>query len=127
MTSRDERPRRRRFRRPTGVPGEEVDAVPVADPLAAVTAELGIPDPTALGALTKRWDEVVGPAVAPHARLRSLRGDVLTIAVDAPPWATELRYLEDTLRERVADVTGTNVVRTVRVVVDPPREPPARA
>jgi hypothetical protein len=117
----DERPRRRRARRLKGVPGEEIDAVPLADPLAALTAELGIPEPGSFGALTTRWDEVVGPAVAPHARLRSLRGGVLTIAVDAPPWATELRYQEATIRERVAEVTGTDAVRTVRVVVDPPR------
>jgi predicted nucleic acid-binding Zn ribbon protein len=95
--------------------------MPLADPLAAVSAELGLPDPSSVGALTTHWADVVGPAVAPHARVRSLRGGVLTIAVDAPPWATELRYLEETLRARVAEVTGADVVREVRVVVDPPR------
>ncbi len=45
---------------------------------------------------------------------------MLTVAVDAGPWATELRYLEATLRERAAEVTGVDVVRSVRVVVDPP-------
>ena len=121
MSDHDERPRRRRFRRPTGVPGEEIDVVPVADPLAKLSAELGLPDPGSFGALTTRWVDVVGPAVAPHARVRSLRGGVLTIAVDASPWATELRYLEETLRARIAEVTGTDAVHSVRVVVDPPK------
>lgn len=119
MNAPQDRPRRRRARRPTGVPGEEEDLVPVADPLAAVSSELGLPDPTSFGALADRWADIVGAAIAPHARVRSLRGGVLTIAVDAPPWATELRYLEDTLRTRVNDVTGGNAVRVVRVVVDP--------
>ena len=120
MSGSEERPRRRRARRPTGVPGEETDPVPVADSLAAVSRELGLPDPKSAGALADHWADIVGPGVAPHARIRSLRGGVLTIAVDAPPWATELRYLEETLRERVADVTGTDAVRSVRVVVDRP-------
>jgi predicted nucleic acid-binding Zn ribbon protein len=121
MNDDDERPRRRRARRPTGVPGEEIDVTTVADPLARVSAELGLPDPASVGALTTRWIDVVGPGVAPHARVRSLRGGVLTIAVDASPWATELRYLEETLRERIAEVTGTDSVRSIRVVVDPPK------
>jgi predicted nucleic acid-binding Zn ribbon protein len=111
---------RRRARRATGVPAEEEDPISVTDSLAAVSAELGLPDPSSFGALAEQWEDIVGPGVAPHARVRSLRGGVLTIAVDAPPWATELRYLEDTLRERVNDVTGGDAVRVVRVVVDPP-------
>ncbi len=91
----------------------------VADALAAVGSELGLADRVVLATLTERWEDVVGAAVAPHARLRSIRDGVLTIAVDAPAWGTELRYLENTLRERVSDVTHTDAVRAVRVVVDP--------
>ncbi len=94
--------------------------MPVADPLARLSAELGLPDVASAGALTDHWVDVVGPGVAPHARVRSLRGGVLTIAVDASPWATELRYQEETIRTRVAELTGTDTVRSVRVVVDPP-------
>ena len=120
MTGGDpERPRSRRRRRARGIPGETRDPVSVGEALAAVGNELGLADPAALAALTKHWADVVGPEVALHARLRSLRGDVLTIAVDAAPWATELRYLEDALRARVAEVVGVDVVRTVRVVVEP--------
>jgi predicted nucleic acid-binding Zn ribbon protein len=114
-----DRPRPRRRRRPPGVPGEEREPVALADALVAIGEELGLADPVAIGALADRWEEVVGPAVAHHARLRSLRGGVLTIAVDAAPWATELRYLEDALRTRVAEVAGADVVRSVRVVVEP--------
>lgn len=100
--------------------GHDDDPVSVRDALGTLGRELGLPEPDALGGLTEHWDEVVGPEVAEHARLRSLRGGVLTIAVDAAPWATELRYQEDTIRRRVAEVTGADLVRSVRVVVDPP-------
>jgi predicted nucleic acid-binding Zn ribbon protein len=95
----------------------------VSEALAEVSAELGLPAPGVLEPLTARWSEVVGPQVAAHARVQSLRRGVLTIAVDGAPWATELRYLDDELRSRVAAIVGPDAVRQVRVVVAPPRDP----
>jgi predicted nucleic acid-binding Zn ribbon protein len=100
--------------------GPDDDPVPVRDALGTLGRELGLPEPDALGGLTEHWAEVVGPEVADHARLRSVRDGVLTIAVDGAPWATELRYQEDTICRRVAEVTGADLVRSVRVVVEPP-------
>jgi predicted nucleic acid-binding Zn ribbon protein len=100
--------------------------VPVGEALAALGDELGLGDPGALRIVTQRWSEIVGEAVAAHARLRSMRGGVLIIAVDAPPWATQLRYLTGDVKARVADLVGPDAVREVRIVVDPPaRETPA--
>ena len=110
----------RRRRRPTGVPGEpEPDPTPLGEALAAVGSELGLADPRVVGLLADRWPEVVGEAVAGQARLRALRGDVLTIAVDSGAWATQLRYLHDDLLARIAGIVGDGVVREVRVVVEP--------
>jgi predicted nucleic acid-binding Zn ribbon protein len=107
----DRRPRRR------ALPDE--DPVLVGEALGVIGEELGLPAPGAMTVLVERWEEIVGPALAPHARLRSLRDGVATIAVDAPAWATELKYLEDTLKARIGDVTGRDVVRSVRVFVEP--------
>ena len=60
--------------------------------------ELGLPEPDLVVSLLDRWPDVVGATVAEHARPRSLRDGVLTVAVDAPPWATQLRYLEGDIR-----------------------------
>jgi predicted nucleic acid-binding Zn ribbon protein len=100
--------------------GPDDDPVSVRDALGDLGRELGLPEPGELGGITEHWDELVGPDVARHARLRSLRGGVLTIAVDAAVWATELRYQEDTIRRRVTEVTGADLVRSVRVVVELP-------
>ncbi len=108
----------RRPRRPR-VPGQEVPPTPVGEALAEVGAELGLPPPGVLGPLSARWPEIVGAAIAEHAQLRSLRHGVLTIAVDAPAWATELRYLEHELRSRTAAIVGSDVVEQVRIVVAP--------
>jgi predicted nucleic acid-binding Zn ribbon protein len=102
-----------------GVPGEEHEPVAVRDALVAVSAELGLVDPLSLDAVVRHWPEMVGPAVAAHARPRSLRDATLTIAVDAGPWATEVRYLGPELVRRLGAVVGPDAVRAVRVVVDP--------
>jgi hypothetical protein len=105
--------------RRSGVPGEEPDPVPVGDALAVLGEELGLADPGVVGALAGRWAEVVGPALAEHARLRSLRGDVVTVVVDSGAWATQVRYLERDVLERIAGVVGPGAVRALRVVVAP--------
>ena len=46
---------------------------------------------------------------------------VLTVAVDAPPWATQLRYLEHDIRARLREISGRDSVHAVRIVVEPPR------
>jgi predicted nucleic acid-binding Zn ribbon protein len=87
------------------------------DAIAAVNQELGLPDPDALRTFVDAWPELVGPALAQHAIVRSLRDGVCTVEVDSPGWATQLRYLEATVVERAAGVCGTGVVRAMRVVV----------
>lgn len=106
----------RRWRR--GVPGEDVPPTPVGEALAEIGAELGLSDPSAIRALTTRWSEVVGDAIAQHARVHSLRGTVLTVAVDAGAWATQLRYLEHDVLQRITAIVGDGVVTEMRVVVD---------
>lgn len=107
-------------RKPTGVPGEpEPDPTRLGEALAAVGSEFGLADPQVVGTLADRWPEVVGDAVAGQARLRALRGHVLTIAVDSGAWATQLRYLHDDMIARIAGIVGDGVVREVRVVVEP--------
>ena len=108
---------RRRGRAP--VPGEPVDPVALGDALAEVGADLGLADPGVIAVLTARWADVVGPAIAPNARLRGLRGSTLTIAVENGAWATQLRYLEDQMLARIAELVGSDAIDTVRVVVVP--------
>jgi predicted nucleic acid-binding Zn ribbon protein len=70
----------------------------------------------ALGAVFSRWEEIVGTAVAAHARPLRMTGGTLVVAVDHPAWATQVRALGETLRERVGAVTGATP-EVVRVVV----------
>jgi predicted nucleic acid-binding Zn ribbon protein len=90
------------------------------DSLAEVSADLGLPEPDALAFLIEEWESVVGPDVAPHCRLTSLRDGVLRVTVDTAPRGTQLRYLEGELVERAAALLGRDAVRELRVRVDAP-------
>ena len=97
--------------------GDARDPIPIADALAAVRAELGLPDTDAFRTLVERWSDVVGHDVAAHAHLDSLRDGTASVVVDSPLWASQLRYLETAIRERANDLVGSVVVDAVRVRV----------
>lgn len=90
----------------------------MADVLGQLTTRLGMPHPDTTRVIFKRWGDVVGPEVAAHAHPRSLRGGVLTVAVDAAAWATELRYLEPKLLARIDEHVGAGTVTELRPVVE---------
>jgi predicted nucleic acid-binding Zn ribbon protein len=98
------------------------EPMPLRDAIAAVTQRLGLPAPDAVATLDARWDEIAGPAVAQHARVRSVRDGVCTIAVDGPGWATRLRYGASDLVERANACCGAGTVTAIRVVVEGPRK-----
>lgn len=80
-----------------------------------------VPPAGALAGLFSRWEEVVGSAMARHVRPLTLSGGVLSVGVDQPAWATQVRMLAPTILERVAEVTGEAPAR-LDVRVRPARE-----
>jgi len=63
------------------------------------------------------WDEVVGQAVAAHARPRSLRTSKLIVEVDEPGWATQLRYLRGEISAGLNARLGADVVTSIELTV----------
>jgi Dna[CI] antecedent, DciA len=80
------------------------------DPAGGSSAAKG-PSARQLGGVFGRWEEAVGTAVAAHVRPLRLDGEVLVVEVDDPGWATQLRLLETTMRDRLAEVVGLTVAR----------------
>ena len=89
----------------------------VGESLDRLSRGLGLPPATATARLVQAWPEVVGEAVAAHTSPRWVRDGVLSLAVDDPVWAAQLRWLEADLLARVAEVTGPDVVREIRLHV----------
>ncbi|MGE3834253.1 MAG: DciA family protein [Acidimicrobiia bacterium] len=92
----------------------------MGESLDRVTDALGVPSASTLPAVFSRWDDLVGEVLAAHARPAALRDGVLVVTVDDPAWATQLRWLQVDLLERLAAVAGAGVVTGVEVRVARP-------
>jgi predicted nucleic acid-binding Zn ribbon protein len=62
-----------------------------------------------MGNVFGRWAEAVGAAVAAHVKPVKLDGTKLIVEVDDPAWATQLRFLEATMKQRLLEVAGASV------------------
>ena len=62
-----------------------------------------------MGGVFGRWAEAVGDAVAAHVKPLKLDGTKLVVEVDDPAWATQLRFLEATLKQRLGEVAGADI------------------
>jgi predicted nucleic acid-binding Zn ribbon protein len=62
-----------------------------------------------MGGVFGRWAEAVGDAVAQHVKPVKLDGTKLIVEVDDPAWATQLRFLETTLKQRLLEVAGATI------------------
>jgi len=71
----------------------------------------------ALGRLARRWREVVGERLADESAPLRLDGGLLLVRVSSAAWATQVRFLADAVAKEANSVLGSQVVRTVKVVV----------
>ena len=94
------------------------DPIPIGDSLNSVirslrndSSDAGSSSQTAgqLGGVFGRWAEAVGDAVATHVKPVKLDGTKLIVEVDDPAWATQLRFLETALKQRLLEVAGATI------------------
>jgi predicted nucleic acid-binding Zn ribbon protein len=97
---------------------EPDEPVSLAVSLDGVVKSLRGPDRRAVGGLFGRWEEAVGEQVAQHVRPIKLDGGVLSVEVDDPAWATQVKFLAPTIITRLADIAGAKVEH-LQVRVDP--------
>lgn len=91
----------------------------IGESLSRVLRHLGAPAPDALETVFGQWERLVGARVAANAEPVSVHDGVLTVrAVDAA-WANQLRWLERDLLERIREVVGDDVIRSIEVRTGP--------
>jgi predicted nucleic acid-binding Zn ribbon protein len=92
------------------------EPIGITSSLDAVMRSLKGPGRQQVSGVFGRWEELVGPQIAQHARPVRLDSKVLTVEVDDPAWATQIKLLSLGLRERLASEVGAEVdVVEVRV------------
>ena len=89
----------------------------LGEALSEVAADLRLDDPGDVAAVMAAWPAAVGEAVAAHVKPRRLQDGVLLVEVDAPVWATQLRYLEEDVIVRLGRKVRPGVVKSIRPVV----------
>lgn len=94
-------------------PGEPV---PLQAGLDAVVRSLAATDAVSVRSVFSGWEQAVGPAIAAHARPLKLDGGVLLVEVDEPGWATQLRYLQGELLERL-HLLGSGPIERIELKV----------
>lgn len=94
---------------------------PLSRDLDALMAHLGAPPVDAVRALGERWETIVGSDAAPHVRLGGVDHGTVVVEVDAPAWATRLRFGSRDLIAAIEREVGPEVVSRVEVQVRPPR------
>jgi predicted nucleic acid-binding Zn ribbon protein len=84
-----------------------------------IVRHLGGPSASSVATLFQEWDAIVGAPLCDHTKPLSLTDGCLTIAVDDPAWASQLRFLERELRGQVNDRLGPTAVDEVVFRVRP--------
>lgn len=87
------------------------DPVPLTSSLDGVMRSLRGTGRRQIGGVFGRWDEAVGPTVAAHVRPLRLDDDVLIVEADDPTWATQVKFLTGTIRERLSSVADVDLQR----------------
>ena len=88
---------------------------PIGEGIDRVLKGLGNPGVRASTTVFGAWAELVGEEVAAHARPVSLDGGCLLVAVDAPVWATKVKFGQSALLRHCAEVLGEGVVTRLEV------------
>lgn len=103
-----DRPRR-------GDPGSEPTGV--GDILRHVLAEGPLRRGVRLGRLGRAWSDVVGERLASRTAPISLEEGWLVVSASTPAWAAQVRFMEEEIGRRAAEILGEERVPHVRVVV----------
>ncbi len=89
----------------------------IGDSLKAVTAGFGSRG-RAID-LNERWTEAVGEAIAAHAHPERIEAGRLTVVVDDPAWATELRYHSSRILAALNADSGAATISELHLRVHP--------
>lgn len=65
--------------------------------------------------LRRRWEEVVGPKLAAHVHVESLKRGELTVIVPSGLWAQELQAMQVELLNQIRERLRSPAVQTLRV------------
>jgi predicted nucleic acid-binding Zn ribbon protein len=89
----------------------------LGEALDRLVQSMGAPSVTALEKIFGNWPGVVGPEVAQHSKPVRLDRDQLTVEVDDPAWASQLRWMSAQVLAALDREVGEGTVKGLKVRV----------
>ncbi len=80
------------------------EPTPLREGLERYFRHLGAPPVDVITELSKRWADIVGPALAEPTRPRDLVDGVLTVLCDDAAWASQIGWMEAQIKLRFSTV-----------------------
>ncbi len=87
------------------------EPVPITRSLDHMMKSLRGTDRIQVGGVFGKWDDAVGEQVAAHVRPVKVDQRTLVVEADSPAWATQTKFLTDTIIERLAEVARVHIDR----------------
>ncbi|HLR97425.1 MAG TPA: DciA family protein [Jiangellaceae bacterium] len=100
----------------SGPEADDRDPQSLSAAMDRLVGEHGWGQEIAVHAAVARWDSVVGPDVAAHARPESCIDGDLVVRTDSTAWATQLRMLTADLQRRFDEMVGQGAVSHITVL-----------
>ena len=80
---------------------------------------MGAPAVSTLTSLDEQWPNIVGPALAAQSRPIEIRDGVLVVGCTDPSWASQIKWMDSSIRERFADLFDGLVIQRIQVRIAP--------
>lgn len=97
------------------LPGEEDSTKTLRESLDKVSKKLGGSPVHVTENVFGNWDSAVGEQIASHTKPVSLKSSVLTIEVDDPRWATQLKWLSSQVLAKLNESNAESPVTKLEV------------
>jgi predicted nucleic acid-binding Zn ribbon protein len=68
-----------------------------------------------LNLLKYKWPDVVGENLAKVTKLEKIDGSEAIISVSSPVWASQIKYMESSIKKRINWYLGSNVIKKIKV------------
>ncbi len=78
-------------------------------------AERGWAEDMARGWVMNHWDELVGEKIAQHTKVEMIKDQKIFITCDSTAWATNLKYMQTTILQSIAQRIGPNQIIGLRI------------
>ncbi|MGP5497989.1 DciA family protein [Corynebacterium flavescens] len=67
------------------------------------------------GWIMGNWENLVGPKIAAHTKPERIKDQIVYVSCDNSNWATELRYLQRQILQKIAARLGPDVIDELRI------------